>query len=150
SAVPFPRPMLSHKNYDFSFSGLKTAVLYYLRDKPPHLSIGVAGKQQETGNKLKADVAASFQQAAVDVLLAKTMRAAKEFGVKSVLLCGGVAANKTLRQELKRQATRAGKKFFAPDFSLNTDNAAMIGAAAYIKLLSKKRSRLIAQGNINL
>ena len=87
-AVKFPRPMLHDKNYDFSFSGLKTAVLYYVRDH---------------ANARKSEVAASFQQAVVDVLVAKTLRAANQFGAKSVLLSGGVAANQLLRRNMKQE-----------------------------------------------
>jgi len=91
-AVAFPRPLLSSKTgpnkYRFSFSGLKTSVLYHLRDNP--------------GAK-KEDIAASFQRAAIEVLVRKTMRATEEFGAKTVLLCGGVAASKPLRAELGSQ-----------------------------------------------
>lgn len=138
-AINFPRPMLHQpaggKNYEFSFSGLKTAVLYYLRDN---------------SKANKADVAASFQQAVLDVLIGKTIRAAKEFNAKSILLCGGVAANKTLRNALKKESAKIGAEFFAPQFKFNTDNAAMIAAAAYVQKLRKKKYRLTAQGNLNL
>src|SRR5258708_7213874 len=85
AAIVFPRPMLHDKSYDFSFSGLKTSVLYYLRD-------------HKKANK--ADVAASFQQAAFDVLVTKTIRAARESDARSVMLSGGVAANRGLRARL--------------------------------------------------
>jgi len=135
-AIPFPRPMLRDKGYDFSFSGLKTSVLYYLRDHP---------------KAEKVDVAASFQAAVLDVLVGKTMRAAGEFGVRSVILCGGVAANKALRANLQLTTDNLRLKFFVPDFEYNTDNAAMIAAAAYIRLLAKKKPcRLTAQANLNL
>lgn len=135
AAINFPRPMLRDKNFDFSFSGLKTAVLYYLRDNP---------------RAKKEDVAASFQQAVIDVLAGKTIRAAKEFGVKSVLLSGGVSANKPLRQELELKTKNSKFNFFVPDFEYNTDNAAMIAAAAYIQKLKGKKLRLAAQANLNL
>lgn len=134
-SVAFPRPMLRDKNYEFSFSGLKTSVLYYLRDNP---------------KTNKADMAASFQQAVLDVLIGKTIRAAKEFNAKSVLLCGGVAANKTLRNALKKESVKIGAEFFAPQFKFNTDNAAMIAAAAYVQKLRKKKYRLVAKGDLNL
>jgi len=116
--INFPRPMINSKNYDFSFSGLKTAVLYYL------------GKQLTKKDRLSANVCASFQQAAVDVLIIKTSRAAREFGAKSILLCGGVAANKELRKQLKAQSSRLKANFYVPDFKYNMDNAVMIAAAA--------------------
>ena len=134
-AIDFPRPMLRAKNYEFSFSGLKTSVLYYLRDNP-------------SANKL--DVAASFQQAVFDVLIGKTMRAAKEFKAKSVLLCGGVAANKTLRSALKKEAKKLDVDFFAPKMEFNTDNAAMIAADAYIRHLQKKKLPFTANGNLGI
>ena len=134
-AIKFPRPMLREKNYDFSFSGLKTAVLYYLRDNP---------KASVT------DVAAAFQQAVVDVLVKKTVRLAREFGAESVLLCGGGSANKLLRETLKKETERAGANFFVPNFEYNTDNAAMIAAAAYVQHLCKKKLPIVADANLNL
>ncbi|MDP2696181.1 MAG: tRNA (adenosine(37)-N6)-threonylcarbamoyltransferase complex transferase subunit TsaD [bacterium] len=134
-AINFPRPMLRDKNYEFSFSGLKTSVLYFWRDNP---------------KANKADIAASFQQAVIDVLVGKTIRAAKEFKTKSIILCGGVAASKALRQQLKGEAENITNELLVPDFEYNTDNAAMIGAAAYITLLRKKQLRLTAQGGLDL
>ncbi|MGC9968679.1 MAG: tRNA (adenosine(37)-N6)-threonylcarbamoyltransferase complex transferase subunit TsaD [Minisyncoccia bacterium] len=137
--ITFPRPMLTDKNYDFSFSGLKTAVLYYLRDM-----------KRAPSAKEKADVAAGFEQAAVDVLVAKTKRAAQERGAESILLSGGVAANKHLRKALARAAGLVGAGFFVPDFKYNMDNAAMIGAAGYLAHLRKKRFRLAARGDLTI
>ena len=135
SAINFPRPMINQKNYNFSFSGLKTSVLYYFRDNP---------------KTKKADIAASFQKAAIDVLTKKTERAAKEFRAKSIMLSGGVAANKSLRKELKKTSQKLKANFLAPGFEFNTDNAAIIGVAAYINFLKKKNRRLIANSNLNL
>ncbi len=139
-AIKFPRPMLKSDDYNFSFSGLKTSVLYYLRDNPL-----VASRQS-----LSADVAASFQQAVLDVLVGKTMRAARSYGAKSVLLCGGVSANLALREELKLKTNNLGASFFVPDFEYNTDNAAMIAVAAYIQYLRKKKLKLEANSNLSL
>ncbi|MCL5006605.1 MAG: tRNA (adenosine(37)-N6)-threonylcarbamoyltransferase complex transferase subunit TsaD [Patescibacteria group bacterium] len=136
ASVFFPRPMLDQKNYDFSFSGLKTAVLYYLRDHP--------AKTEKERN----DVAASFQEAAVEVLVKKTVRAAADAEAKSIILSGGVAANKRLRAELKKAARKEKIKFFAPEMRFNTDNAAMIGVAAYIAKLRGKKRRISAQANL--
>jgi len=143
-AIEFPRPMIHHKNYDFSFAGLKTAVYYETRNK------------QFTG-KQKADLAASFQEAAVDVLTRKTMRAVQMFGAKSVILAGGVAANKALRTRLGKECKKLGKNFFVSDFKYSGDNAAMIAAAAYIRHLSANggsasagKYRITAQPNLNL
>ncbi len=135
-AINFPRPMLNQHNYDFSFSGLKTSVLYYLRDNP---------------KTNKADIAASFQQAAIDVLVKKAIKAMEEFSAKSIILCGGVACNKTLRETIRKESEKRGLNFFAPETKFNTDNAAMIGAATYIHLLAKKKSlKLEADSTLNL
>ena len=146
NAIPFPRPMMKTKDYDFSFSGLKTSVLYFLRDNP---------------KTNKADVAASFQEAAFEVLIYKTIRAAKEFGAKSVILAGGVAASHTLREKLGEAAKQNKLKLFVPGFEFNTDNAAMVAASAYINFLKKGKNysprysereagRLMANGNLNM
>lgn len=136
-ATEFPRPMIHHKNYDFSFSGLKTAVYYDVRNK-------------KLTKKQKADIAASFQEAAIDVLVEKTMRAVREFGAKSVILAGGVAANTNLRNLLRKESKRFDKEFFVSDMKYSGDNAAMIGVAAYINTLKNKKYRIIAQANLNL
>lgn len=161
-AIKFPRPMIDQKNYDFSFSGLKTAVLYFLQKKKIK---GGGKKEVRSKNKrtspasrpllltpysLIPDIAASFQRAAIDVLISKTIRAAKEFRAKSITLSGGVAANKLLRSDLARIARRESMNFFAPDFKYNLDNAAMIAVAAYFAYLKKKRRRLKAQGNLGV
>jgi N6-L-threonylcarbamoyladenine synthase len=117
--INFPRPMMNSKNYDFSFSGLKTAVRYYLQDHP---------------QELKANIARSFEDAAIDVLVTKTMRAVKEFGAKTITLGGGVAANEKLRTTLEKEAKKLKLKFIVPPLNLCTDNAAMIAIAAYFKL----------------
>jgi len=117
--VEFPRPMINAKNYNFSFSGLKTAVLYHLRDHP----------QTPT-----AEICAGFQDAAVDVLATKTLRAVKEYKAKSVSLSGGVAANQMLRNSLRLKTKDFGLNFFVPPSNLCTDNAEMMGIAAAFML----------------
>ena len=124
--------MIYDKNYDFSFSGLKTAVLYYLRD---HKKVN------------KSQVCASFQKAAIDVLVRKSIKAVEEFKAKSVLLCGGVAANKALQKSLETEGHKLKADFYVPKFKYNTDNAVMIATAAY---LSKKKYKLGAQGNLSI
>lgn len=140
--IPFPRPMINQKNYDLSFSGLKTAVLYYLRDQQPKVK----------SYKLKANVSASFQQAAFDVLISKTLRAAEEFKAKSIIISGGVAANKTLQKQFKFKIKNSKLKivFLAPSKNLCVDNAAMIAVAGYINYLRKKKRKLAANGNLGL
>jgi N6-L-threonylcarbamoyladenine synthase len=136
SPVTFPRPMINSKDYNFSFSGLKTAVLYYIRD---NVGAGLGRPKLKTGEQalplqLKSNICAGFQQAAVDVLVTKTLRAVKEFGAKSISLSGGVAANQKLRQELIVKCQMSNVKFLAPPMNLCTDNAEMIGLAACLML----------------
>ena len=135
-AFDFPRPMLHSKDYNFSFSGLKTAVLYAIykltgSDPVKIKSMGTVPVGVDP--KIKRDIAASFQQAAVDVLIAKTIRAAKEHKVKTVMLAGGVAANEELRKQLGEKVANElpDTTYQIPDTVLATDNAAMIAAAAY-------------------
>lgn len=153
-AIEFPKPMLNQKNYDFSFSGLKTSVFYYLRDRGySHSGIATRVSKKNLNpipQTLMANIAASFQKAVIDVLTIKTMRAAKEHKARSLILCGGVAANKTLRKELKRAAGKLGMDFFVPDMKYNNDNGAMIAAAAYMGLSRKKKYKLEAKGDLNI
>lgn len=140
TSIDFPRPMLNQKNYDFSFSGLKTAVLYYL-------------KNGENLSVKKEDVAASFQRAAFDVLISKTLRAAKEFSAKSIMISGGVAANKTLKKEFQKAIKFKFSNSQIPQLLITefpTDNAAMIAVAGYINYLQKKNRRLVARGDISI
>ncbi len=122
SAFHLPRAWLEEDGYDFSFSGLKTAVLRIVEKYRPPLSA-----------QLVADLAAAFQDSVVDVLTTKAARAAEEFGARAVLLCGGVSANVALRQEARR---RASVPVYYPPLVLCTDNAAMVGACAYRYLLA--------------
>ncbi len=120
--IPFPRSWLEAGSYDFSFSGLKSAVLNALHNA------------QQRGETLEpADVAASFQASVVEVLVEKTFRAVKEYDVKQLLLAGGVAANQGLRNELLKRSETESMDLVIPPLSLCTDNAAMIAAAGYIK-----------------
>ncbi len=116
-AIRFPRP---HNGYDFSFSGLKTAVINYVH---------TAEQKGEEINK--ADVAASFQQAVCDVLVNNTVAAAKELGADKIALAGGVAANTLLRKQMEEEGKKNGLTFYCPPFELCTDNAAMISCAGY-------------------
>lgn len=111
-AIALPRPMLDSDSLEFSFAGLKTAIVYYLRDHP---------------DVERADVAASFQEAVVDVLVEKTLRAAQQLHIKRIVVVGGVAANSRLRERLRAQK---GLEVFFPKMELCTDNAAMIAACA--------------------
>ena len=119
-AIHFPRPCIDEDGYDFSFSGLKSAVLNYLN-------------QQEMKKEpiRQADVAASFQQAVVDVLTAKTMQAAKQYQIRKIAVAGGVSANAGLRKAMTEACQKRGFELSIPKLVLCTDNAAMIGSAAY-------------------
>lgn len=134
----FPRAMLHDETYDFSFSGLKSAFINTVHN---------ADQRGETLNK--NDLAASFQAAVIDVLVEKTIRAAKEKEVKQLLLSGGVAANNGLRAMLQAAVTSGlpGVELLIPSLSLCGDNAAMIGAAAYAQY--KADSHDVADMNLN-
>lgn len=119
-AYALPRPMAHSKDYNFSYSGLKTAVLYLIRDLGQPLT-----------HQQKADIAASFQEAAVEVLITKTRRATTELSAKSLLLSGGVSANKLLRERIQELGRELGVAVFVPEMKYTTDNAAMIAAAGY-------------------
>lgn len=119
-AIAFPRAHIEEAPYDFSFSGLKSAVLNYLN------------KCRMTGEPVaKADVAASFQQAVVDVLVDTAIRGAEDFHMDKLAIAGGVASNQTLRRAMEAACREKGIRFYYPSPILCTDNAAMIGAAAY-------------------
>lgn len=120
SAITFPRPMGGDSSYNFSFSGLKTAVMYYVKKK------GETGYSEQE----LSDIAASFQEAVVDTLIRKTIQAAQEYNAKAITVAGGVAANSRLREAMLQEAARCGIPAFFPSLILCTDNAAMIAKAA--------------------
>ncbi|WP_373895194.1 tRNA (adenosine(37)-N6)-threonylcarbamoyltransferase complex transferase subunit TsaD [Virgibacillus natechei] len=129
--ITFPRAWLDEGSYDFSFSGLKSSVINTIHN----------GKQR--GDELKAeDIAASFQASVVDVLTTKTVKAAKQYNVKQVIVAGGVAANKGLRTAMSEQFAQAEIPLLIPPLNLCTDNAAMIAAAGTIAFEQGKRSEL--------
>lgn len=119
-AIAFPRARIEDSPYDFSFSGVKSAVLNYLN--------GCQMKGEEVN---RADVAASFQKAVCDVLVEHSMHAVRDYGVKKFAIAGGVASNSTLREAMRQACERRHIAFYHPSPLLCTDNAAMIGAAAY-------------------
>ncbi len=133
-AVAFPRPM-KNDGYDFSFSGLKTAVVNHVR-KHPEINA--------------ADVAASFQEAVCDVLITKARRAAREIGAKGLCLGGGVAANSQLRERMLDACVADGLHAFLPSRAMCTDNAAMIAAAGWYRLASDGPSSLDTGANPSL
>lgn len=125
--IKLPRPMIYDKSYDFSFSGLKTALLYQIKN------------DKNWKNRIP-EYACEFQQAIIDVLIHKTIKAAKQYNAKTVMLAGGVSANTQLRQQLEIKVKNELPKtpFYIPDFSYCTDNAAMLATAGYYSALDKK------------
>lgn len=131
NAIQFPRVFLEEDSYDFSFSGLKSAVLNYVN------------KEKMMGNEIvPEDVAASFQKSVVEVLVAKTIKAAKEKGVDKVAMAGGVASNTALREALTKACEENNIYLSIPSPILCTDNAAMIGSAAYYEYINGIRDGL--------
>ena len=130
-AMEFPRAKIEDGPYDFSFSGLKSAVLNYIN-----------GCNMKGIEVVQADVAASFQKAVTDVLVGNAMKAIDEFKMDKFAIAGGVASNGTLREAMREACEKKGVKFYHPSPIFCTDNAAMIGAAAYYDFLAGKRDGL--------
>ena len=126
-AVQFPRPYLEDGSHQFSFSGLKTSVLYYLR------KVGF-DKTANVNEQFIADVCASFQAAVVDVLIYKLIKAAKKSEVKDIAVCGGVSANSELRRRLETESKINHLNLFIPKIDFCTDNGAMVAQAGYERL----------------
>ncbi len=152
--IKLPRPMFNSKDYSFSFSGLKTAVLYLLRDLEKKIPDLYDNKD------LISSICAEFQQAVIDVLVKKTMRAAKEYKVKTIILGGGVAANKELRGQLKKAIegvnfeNHKSINFLMPEMEFTGDNAAMIALPAYFRWQKMKKPAITraieANGNLKI
>lgn len=124
NAIDLPRVMIDTDDYDFSFSGLKSAVLNFIN------------KSKMTNHTFKGeDLAASFQKAVADVLVFKSIKACKESNIKKLALAGGVSANSFLRETMQKACEENGFELFVPHISLCTDNAAMIGSAAYFEYI---------------
>ncbi|OGZ23805.1 MAG: tRNA (adenosine(37)-N6)-threonylcarbamoyltransferase complex transferase subunit TsaD [Candidatus Nealsonbacteria bacterium RIFCSPLOWO2_01_FULL_41_9] len=143
--VELPRPMIGQKNYDFSFSGLKTAVLYDFQSR--------SAKIRKSSGYIQA-MCAEIQQSIVDVLIYKTLKVAKDFKVKSIILGGGVAANDELRKQFKSKVLGLGFKvnFLIPPKKLCTDNAVMIAVTAFFnqRKATKRWQKIKADGNLSL
>ncbi|MGN0335711.1 MAG: tRNA (adenosine(37)-N6)-threonylcarbamoyltransferase complex transferase subunit TsaD [Lachnospiraceae bacterium] len=127
-AIRFPKAHIEDSPYDFSFSGVKSAVLNYIN--------GARMKGEEI---VQADIAASFQKAVIDVLVDHAMKAADELGVNKFAIAGGVASNSGLREAMKEACAKKGIEFYYPSPIYCTDNAAMIGAAAYYEYMAGTR-----------
>lgn len=145
----FPRPMLNSTNSNFSFSGLKTAVLYYIRD-------AFEGKPETMSPDQKADIAREFEDAVVDVLTHKVKRVLEGKNFKTLIIAGGVVANKKIREAFQELTSKlAGITLKTPTHELSTDNSIMIACATYIKSLVfpeiiSKENKIIAEGNLKL
>lgn len=137
--LEFPRPIM--EGYDFSFSGLKSAVINKLHNLNQK---GISYK--------KEDVAASFQASVIDVLTTQTFKALEDYEIKQLLICGGVAANRGIRARMEQMCADKDVKLLIPPLNLCTDNAAMIGAAAYYEYIAGKFGAMDLNGrsNINL
>lgn len=133
----FPLPMIGEKGYDFSFSGSKTSLLYFLKEinfiDPNSKMIGL--KNENINPELINDICASYQDSITEILYKKTLKAAKEFGVKEIALSGGVSANSGLRNKFLG-LKKSGYNIYFPDLSLSTDNAAMIGLMGYLQYIN--------------
>ena len=127
-AIEFPRAHVDDAPYDFSFSGIKSAVLNYIN------SANMQGKEIN-----RADVAASFQKAVVDALVSRAVKLAKECGMDKLAIAGGVASNSALRAAVQEECAKNNIRFYSPSPVLCTDNAAMIGAAAYYEYIKGVR-----------
>ena len=146
SAIKFPRPMRNSGDYQFSFSGIKTSVRYFV-EKARRAGILVENGQEPAKDAnpdtvTVEDIAASFQAAVVDVLVYKSIRAAKSTSAKAITLTGGVAANSQLRASLKTAAAEIGAEVYYPPMNLCTDNGAMIAGIAYEKYQQGLRDSL--------
>ncbi|QQR50248.1 tRNA (adenosine(37)-N6)-threonylcarbamoyltransferase complex transferase subunit TsaD [Candidatus Nomurabacteria bacterium] len=148
STFTFPRPMIHSKDYDFSFSGLKTAVLYFIQG---HSSNPNGRKKIIIPLKLKREIARAFEDAAVHVLVSKTLRAIQTYKAKSLIVGGGVAANQEIRKVLSELSP---VPIYFPTRELSTDNSLMIAIAGYMQWQKKKKgvqlNTLIANGNLTL
>jgi N6-L-threonylcarbamoyladenine synthase len=138
TAITFPKSYLGKDSLDFSFSGIKTAVLYYVR------------KQKSLDEKLICDICYAFQEAALDVLVDKALIACGRKGVKTIVVGGGVAANNRLRQKLSSAAAPAGIKVYFPEFKLCMDNAAMVGFLGEALYRRGRRSDMYLTAEPNL
>ena len=151
-AINFPRPMLNSKDLNFSFSGLKTAVLYWIRETLAEKNSrrGRRRDKEFLGERISRNIAASFEEAIIDVLVRKTVKAAEQYKPITIALGGGVAANDRLREELSKKFP----KILLPEKIFTGDNAAMIAVAGYFRFLYRKFPKDVrnikAVGNLKL
>ena len=138
--LSLPRPMLNKNNFDFSFSGLKTAVLYLVKE------------QKKINQEFKEELAGEFENAVAEVLIKKTLKAIKKYKVKSLIIGGGVSANDRLRREFSAMAKKENFKIFLPAKKYTGDNALMIALAGYFNFKNNKYKKNIkkVEGNLEL
>jgi N6-L-threonylcarbamoyladenine synthase len=146
NSIQLPRPMLYSKNFNFSYSGLKTAVLYIIRDM---------GGLQNIDDKTKMQIALEFENAAIECLVYKTEKAIEKYKIKTLIVAGGVSANKYLRSEMAKLAKKEKIKLLFPPKELTGDNSVMIGIAGYLNYLKNKKKvpeidGIKATGNLRL
>ena len=142
--IKLPRPMLHSGDFDFSFSGLKTAVLYLVQKLK---------QENKFDEKIKAEIAYDFQQATIEVLIAKTLSASQKFKAQTIIAGGGVIANTALREALTQMASKNNLKLLIPELAYSTDNATMIALASGLRLLAgqqKTSYAFKANSNLNL
>jgi len=137
---PLPRPMIHSHNFDFSFSGIKTAVLYTTQ------------KIEKITDSVKQEIAKEFEDAVVEVIIKKTSEAVEKYNAKEIIIGGGVSANKKIRKDFEELANNIGIKLSVPEISASTDNAFMIALAGYVNILSGKKPEtdFKASGNLSL
>jgi N6-L-threonylcarbamoyladenine synthase len=137
---PLPRPMIHSKDLNFSFSGLKTAVLYTLKKIP------------EITNEIRQEIALEFENAVLDVLISKVSQAIEEYNPQTLIIGGGVSANQKIRAELDKVCQKYGLEFLTPEISTSTDNALMIAVAGFINISNNKQTTqdFKAEGNLSL
>jgi N6-L-threonylcarbamoyladenine synthase len=145
SSIKLPRPMLHSKDFNFSYSGLKTAVLYLIRD---------LGGLEKISEETKAQIALEFENAAIECLVHKTQKALEKYKIKTLIVAGGVSANKHLQNEMKKAINKKVKVLF-PKKELTGDNSIMIGIAGYLNYIKNKKKvpkldRIKATGNLRL
>lgn len=132
SRFTFSKPHIP--GLDYSFSGVKTSLLYFVRDE--------LAKDPDFMEKNKEDICASFQKTLIDILVDKLIKAAKQTGIKEVAIGGGVSANSALRERVTQEGAKRGWKTYLPEFKFTTDNAAMIAIAGYFRFLAGERTPL--------
>jgi N6-L-threonylcarbamoyladenine synthase len=135
---PLPRPMIHSKDLDFSFSGIKTAVLYTVQKIP------------EITEQVKQEIACEFENAVVEVLISKTKKAIEQYGAQTIIIGGGVSANKKIRNDFEKMSENLGITFLVPEVKSSTDNAVMIAVAGLLNILAGKKPETDFKANGNL